>query len=91
LARILERELKELGLSDVSVDEHCFVIARVPATTGCEHTPTIGLMAHLDTSNEVSGANVKPRVVRSYDGEALPLSAGWTLDPAEFPELKAHV
>jgi len=91
LARLLERELKELGLSDVSVDEHCFVIARVPATTGCEHTPTIGLMAHLDTSNEVSGANVKPRVVRSYDGEALPLSAGWTLDPAEFPELKAHV
>ncbi|MBU0926345.1 MAG: peptidase T [Spirochaetes bacterium] len=91
LARLLEAELKGLGVSDVSIDEHCFVVARVPATKGCEKRPTIGLMAHLDTSSEVSGADVKPRVIRDYDGKALPLSAGWTLDPAEFLELKEYV
>ncbi|HPB65290.1 MAG TPA: peptidase T, partial [Spirochaetales bacterium] len=53
LARLLETEIKALGVADVSVDEHCFVIARIPATPGCEKKPTIGLMAHLDTSSEV--------------------------------------
>ncbi len=90
LARMLESELKALGVRDVSVDEHCFVVARVPATPGCEKKPTVGLMAHLDTSSEVSGTGVKPRVVQSYDGKALELSKGWTLDPAEFQELKEY-
>lgn len=91
LARLLEAELKALGIADVQVDEHCFVIARIPATPGHEKKPTIGLMAHLDTSNEVSGTNVKPKVVKNYDGKAIPLSASWTLDPAEFADLKNYV
>ena len=91
LARLLETELKALGVADVSVDEHCFVIARVPAAPGYEKKPTIGLMAHLDTSSEVSGADVKPRVVPKYDGKAIKLSADWTLDPAEFLELGDYV
>ncbi len=90
LARLLETELRGLGIADVSVDEHCFVVARVPATPGHEKKPTIGFMAHLDTSSEVSGAGVLPRVVKNYDGKAIPLSAGWTLDPAEFAELKEY-
>ncbi|HPE90027.1 MAG TPA: peptidase T [Spirochaetales bacterium] len=90
LARLLETEIKALGVADVSVDEHCFVIARIPATPGCEKKPTIGLMAHLDTSSEVSGADVKPRVVKGYDGKALTLSPGWVLDPEEFAELRDY-
>lgn len=87
LARLLLSELKGLGIDDVTLDDKCFVIAHVPASPGSEKKPTIGLMAHLDTSSEVSGANVKPRVIKNYDGKALDLSPGWVLDPAEFSEL----
>lgn len=87
LARMLETELRALGVNDVSVDEHCFVIGRVPATPGYEKKPTIGLMAHLDTSSEVSGADVHPRVVKNYNGKSLELSPGWVLDPASYGEL----
>ncbi len=87
LAKMLEAELKGLGITDVYIDEHCFVIAKIPASPGAEKKPAIGLMAHLDTSNEVSGANVKPRLVENYDGQPIELSPGWTLDPDEFKEL----
>jgi tripeptide aminopeptidase len=90
LARLLVEELKALGIPDVTLDGKCFVIARIPATPGHEKMPSIGLMAHIDTSNEVSGANVKPRVVKAYDGRAIELSPGWTLDPANYPELKEY-
>ncbi|MBN2873901.1 MAG: tripeptide aminopeptidase PepT, partial [Spirochaetales bacterium] len=91
LARLLEAELKGLGIADVVVDERCFVIARLPAAPGYEKRPTVGLMAHLDTSSEVSGANVKPRTIRDYDGSAVTLSPGWTLTPADYPELHEYV
>lgn len=87
LARLLVDELKAFGIEDVKIDGHCFVIARVPASPGCEKKPAIGFMAHVDTASDVSGADVKPRVVKGYDGKALQLSPGWTLDPAEFSEL----
>jgi tripeptide aminopeptidase len=90
LARLLEAELKALGIKDVSTDQHCFVIARIPASPGQEHRPSIGLMAHLDTSSDVSGANVKPRVITGYDGQPVELSPGWVLDPAQFAELKDY-
>jgi tripeptide aminopeptidase len=90
LARLLEAELKALGIKDVSTDQHCFVIARIPASPGQEHRPSIGLMAHLDTSSDVSGANVKPRVITAYDGKPVDLSPGWVLDPAQFAELKDY-
>ena len=91
LARLLVGELKALGIADVTLDEKCFVIARIPASPGLEKKASIGLMAHIDTSSEVSGADVKPRVVTGYDGKAVELSPGWTLDPADFAELKEYV
>lgn len=90
LARMLEAELKELGIKDVHTNEHCFVIARIPASPGYEKQPVIGLMAHLDTSNEVSGANVKPKLIENYDGKAIELSPGWVLNPEEFKELSDY-
>ena len=63
LARLLMEELKSLGLSDVALDEHCYLIARLPATLGCESLPCFALMAHMDTASDVPGSPVKPRVI----------------------------
>ncbi|PKL06816.1 MAG: peptidase T [Spirochaetae bacterium HGW-Spirochaetae-9] len=90
LARLLEQELKELGLSDVTLDEHCYLIARIPATKGLEGAPVIGLMAHMDTASDVPGTNVHPKVIHNYDGNTLALSDSETLDPADYPDLAAH-
>lgn len=90
LARLLVDELAALGIKDVSIDDHCYVIASIPASPGMEGKPAVGFMAHVDTASDVSGANVKPRVVQNYDGKALALSPGWTLDPADFPELAEY-
>ena len=64
LARLLVEELKGLGLADVTLDEHCYLVARLPATRGREEGPVIGLMAHMDTASDVPGSPVRPRVVR---------------------------
>lgn len=64
LGELLERELRELGLEDVELTQHGYVFASVPGTAG----PTVGLIAHMDTSSDESGTNVKPQVIRSYDG-----------------------
>jgi tripeptide aminopeptidase len=91
LARLLVEELKGLGVSDVSLDEHCYLIARVPASPGREKSPVIGLMAHMDTSSDVSGKGVRPRVIQNYDGKAVKLSEGYVLDPADNPDLAEHL
>lgn len=91
LARLLVEELKGLGVSDVSLDEHCYLIARVPASPGREKSPVIGLMAHMDTSSDVSGKGVQPRVIQNYDGKAVKLSEGYVLDPADNPDLAEHL
>jgi len=91
LAKLLEQELRGLGLADVSLDEHCYLMARVPASPGCENRPSIGLMAHMDTAGDVSGKDVKPRVVKAYDGKPIALgSENLVLDPAENPDLTEH-
>jgi tripeptide aminopeptidase len=90
LARILVSELQELGISDVYFDEQCYVMARVPATKGKEGAPSMGLMAHLDTSPDSPGENVTPQIHRGYDGGTLQLSDGVALDPAEYPALTAY-
>lgn len=90
LARMLETELKGLGVADVELNGHCYLIARIPATGGLEHKPCIGLMAHMDTASDVSGANVKPRLIRGYDGTAVILSPDYVLDPADYPDLSEH-
>ncbi len=90
LARLLVEELKGLGLAEVTLDEHCYLIARVPAAPGCEGAPAIGLMAHLDTSSDVSGKDVRPRLIRGYDGGPVELGHGYVLDPSQDnPDLAA--
>jgi tripeptide aminopeptidase len=89
LARALVEELRGLGIADVRLTEHCYVIARLPATPGQEGLPALGFLAHLDTASEVSGRGVQPVLVEHYDGSPIVLS-GISLDPAEDPDLAAH-
>src|SRR3954471_1963718 len=70
LLRLLAAELRGLGLADVTLDDNGYVMATVPATTTGD-VPVIGLVAHVDTSPEMPGANVRPIVHRSYDGRDL--------------------
>src|SRR5712691_6776612 len=72
LLRDLAEELRSLGLRDAIMDTHGYVTATVPATSN-KRVPTIGFIAHVDTSPEISGADVKPIVHRSYDGRDLAL------------------
>ncbi len=89
-AQVLEQELKELGLSDITLDKNGYLMATLPANTDRE-LPTIGFIAHLDTSPDMSGHNVKPRIVSGYDGNAIQLNADVVLDPTEFHELLNYV
>src|SRR5262245_46850806 len=73
LLRFLKTELSELGLKDASMDEHGYVFATIPATTKKKGVPVVGFIAHVDTSPEMSGANVKPIVHKGYKGQDLPL------------------
>jgi tripeptide aminopeptidase len=91
LARLLEGELRALGVKEVSLDDHCYLVAQLPASPGLEQAPRIGFMAHIDTASDVSGKDVRPRVIDRYDGSPLPLGSGCVLDPAEHPELADHV
>ena len=89
LARLLEKEMKEIGVSDVYVDEHCYVYGRIPASPGYENRERIGFLAHLDTVPDFSGENVKPRVIEDYDGGDIVLGeSGRVLSPADFPHLE---
>jgi tripeptide aminopeptidase len=90
LAKILQTELSNLGLKDVKLTEHCYVIARLPASHGKEKLPSVGFLAHLDTSDDVSGKDVKPILVENYDGKPIALADGLYLDPAKEPDLAAH-
>jgi tripeptide aminopeptidase len=91
LLRLLEQELRELGLDDVTLDEHGYVLATLPSTVEHE-VPAIGFLAHVDTYPDVPGANVRPQLV-TYEGGRLPLPGdpSVALDPAESAELERHV
>lgn len=88
-ARHLRDKLEEMGLSDISLDENGYLMATLPGNITDRHVPTIGFIAHLDTSPDMSGKHVKPRIVRDYDGGAITLNheLGIVLSPEEFPEL----
>ena len=90
-ARYLKTELEELGLEDIELDEHGYLYATLPANTD-KSVPTIGFIAHMDTSPDCSGANVNPRIIENYDGADIVLCAeeGIILSPAQFPELLDH-
>lgn len=85
LADHIKNELLGLGLSDAEVDEYGYVYAHVPATPGCEDQPTIGLMAHMDTSGAVSGANIHPRRFH-YEGGDIKLNDSVSITLKDFPE-----
>ena len=90
-ARYLKTELEELGLEEIELDEHGYLYATLPANTD-KPVPTVGFIAHMDTSPDCSGANVNPRIVEKYDGSDIVLCAeeGIILSPAQFPELLDH-
>ena len=91
-AQNLERELRDLGLEDISLDDNGYLMATLPANTS-RRVPTVGFIAHLDTSPDLSGKNVNPRIVKAYDGGDITLNdaKGIVLSPSEFPELLHYV
>ena len=91
-AEALVNELEALGLEDISIDEHSYVMATLPANTDSEETPVIGFIAHLDTSPDMYGKDVNPRIV-SYQGGDIILNKedNVVLSPAMFPELNDYV
>ena len=90
-AHYLKSELEELGLEEIELDEHGYLYATLPANTD-KVVPTIGFIAHMDTSPDCSGANVNPRIVEAYDGSDITLCAeeGIILSPDQFSELLKH-
>lgn len=87
LLNYLVAEMSEMGLSDVEIDPNGYVTGTIPATGGNEGKPVIGFIAHVDTSPDMPGANVNPRIIENYDGRDIRLNGSVTMKVAEFPEL----
>ena len=92
LARELEKELHEIGLEDISLDEKGYIMATLPANTDKE-VPTIGFVAHMDTSPDLTGKDVNPQIVKNYDGKDIILNKDLNivLSPNDFPEMQDYV
>lgn len=91
IAKYITQELIDIGLIDVELDEYGYVYATLPANTEKKTVPTVGFIAHYDTSPDFSGADVKPRIVENYDGKDIRLNDSLSLSPAKFPELLKHI
>ncbi len=91
-AEHLKTELEQLGLEEISLDENGYLMATLPAN-GAPEAPVVGFIAHLDTSPDLSGRHVSPRIVEKYDGGDIVLNptSGVVLSPTEFPELSHYV
>ena len=87
LLAALRDEMEALGMTEVTMDQYGYVMGTVPASKGCENAPVIGFIAHVDTSPDMSGANIKPRVIEEYDGSDIALNGQLTMRVADFPEL----
>ena len=88
LARLLVQELKELGVKDADVDEHCYVYGHIPATRGYESRQKLGFIAHMDTVSDFCDHPVTPVITPNYDGKDLALgTSGRVLSPKMFPHL----
>lgn len=92
LAEYLVEELKEIGMQEVEMDAHGYVFATLPASEGMEEVPVVGFIAHMDTSPDCSGADVKPRIIDNYDGTDIVLdeAEGIVTRVSQFPELLEH-
>lgn len=89
LANYLAEEMREMGLTDVTVDKNCYVYATLEANTQ-KDLPVIGFIAHLDTSPDAPDAPVNPRVVKNYDGKDIPLNQDTVMKISEFPFLEGY-
>lgn len=90
-AKILAEELKDMGMQDVSLDKKGYLMATLPSNID-KDVPTVGFISHLDTSPDMSGKNVKPRIVENYDGNDIVLNEkeNIVLSPKQFPELTMY-
>lgn len=90
-AEYLKQELESLGLEDITLDEHAYLFATLPANIS-KPVPTIGFISHLDTSPDMTGKDAAPRIVKNYDGSDIVLCKedNIILSPAQFPELLDH-
>ncbi len=89
LAKVLEQELRDMGIEKVLLSDTCYVYGLLPATPGMENKKAIGLIAHMDTAPDFSGENVKPQIIENYNGKDIYLEGGdkW-IKVSEFPHLK---
>lgn len=92
LAKYVEHEMITMGLTDISLDSNCYLMATLPANTD-KKVPVIGFIAHFDTSPDMSGENVNPQMVKNYNGKDIVLNQAQniTLSPDDFPELLKFV
>ena len=91
LLDLLADEMRALGLQEVTVDAWGYAMGSIPATPGFEQSPVLGLIAHVDTSPDMSGCGVKPRVIENYDGSDIRLNGELTMRVEDFPELRDFV
>ena len=91
LLKHLAEEMRALGLQDVVVDKYGYTMGTIPASEGCENAPVIGFIAHVDTSPDMSGKDVKPHTIECYDGGDIQLNGSLTMRVEDFPELKDFV
>lgn len=92
LAQVLAEDMRDIGLTDVSVDAHAYVYGFLPATAGREQCPPIGFIAHIDIVNEFGTSEIHPQIIKEYDGGEIALGiSGRTLDTVQFPDLKQAV
>ncbi len=88
LLRALKEEMEAMGMSEVTIDEHGYVMGSIEASAGYENCPVIGLLSHVDTSPDMSGAAVRPQIIHNYNGEDIALNADVVMKVSDFPELK---
>lgn len=89
LGKVLEQELRDLGLEKVTLTDHCYVYGLLPATKGYADRPAVGFISHMDTAPDFSGKDVKPQIISDYDGnDVLLKGSGTYLKVSDFPTLK---
>ena len=89
LGKVLEQELRDLGLEKVTLTDHCYVYGLLPATKGYADRPAVGFISHMDTAPDFSGKDVKPQIIPGYDGnDVLLKGSGAYLKVSDFPTLK---
>ena len=91
LLNFLADEMRTLGMEDVTVDKYGYAMGTIPASKGYENAPVIGFIAHVDTAPDMSGKDVRPRIIDEYDGSDIQPNGSLTMKVSDFPELKNFV